>query len=566
MELFDRIDRILRHPEMSNAIAECLSLLPGRPGENEFDAMVARVEGKFENSRNYPVVLQFIQDHSKLRDDEIMRLFEFIYSSLVNKFKGELGEVLARPSMLAFLKMLPSGAELVSGPELASRQLRRRHGWYPAADAFFFVRSNDIFEVVAVAEVKSKATPLDELREQVAKHILRLRRGLRLRSEEIPPEAIRLRMADGRSTPIEHVDESVARTVTSLMIVPFKAASDHLPVPHPEHAHIWFAELPYGQDDITEAAYRFMSWYFGRIGPKVFYYRAEGDRPPDDRRRPAAHDHLSLEENGAHAFLEAIYFAALRKGFDPRERPPRGRRTPWQTLLWLYNSLGFGYENASTDEFMFPESKPSAESEARVARRDATVAHYRAGNFAAALVELPDPAEETDRWWLRREWVMLARIRARSGDASGAREALSRATSMPPIDSLSLPIEIAAVEVLIEIAAGDRSAAEAKLRHATTVVEEVRAQVRIHAEKNWDLPSDIEPNSAREGVIDLAVAYTALDNNEAAIDLLSRLRQLRGWELEFFASDAVLSRAAGEHQVLDLLRRVTSTRGELAVF
>jgi hypothetical protein len=387
-----------------------------------------------------------------------------------------------------------------------------------------------------------------------------------LRGEEIPPEAIFLQRAGGYSIPITDVDESIARTVTSLMIVPLRSATASLPIRHPQHGHLWVAELPYGQDDITEAAYRFLSWYFGRIGPKVFYYRAEGAREPDDRRRPAAHDHLSLEENGAHAFLEAIYYAALRKGFDPRERPLQGRRTPWQTLLWLYNSLGFGYGNASTDEFMFPESTPSAESETRLARRDAAVAQYRTGDFAGALAQLPDPAEETDRWWRRREWAMLARIRARSGDASGAREALGQATSMPPIESLSLPIEIAAIEVLIEIAAGNRKAAESKLRRAVAIVEEVRALVRTHAEKNWDLPSDIEPNSAREGVIDLAVAYTALDDNESAIELLSRLRKLRGWELDFFASDAVLSRAAGDHQVIELLRKVTSTRGELAVF
>jgi hypothetical protein len=161
---------------------------------------------------------------------------------------------------------------------------------------------------------------------------------------------------------------------------------------------------------------------------------------------------------------------------------------------------------------------------------------------------------------------MLARIRARNGDAGGAREALSQATSMPPIESLSLPIEIAAVEVLIELAADDRSAAETKLVAATATLADVREKVDEHDKKGWELPSDIEPNSAREGVIDLAVAYAALGDPVTALALLSRLRQLRGWEFDFFAADPILSRAFEVKGALDDLRHVTATRGELAIF
>jgi hypothetical protein len=230
----------------------------------------------------------------------------------------------------------------------------------------------------------------------------------------------------------------------------------------------------------------------------------------------------------------------------------------------LYNSLGFGYAEASTDEFMYPEFTPSEESAARVARRDAAIADFRAGRFALGLEQLPDPAEQTDRWWSRREWVMVARMRARNGDADGAREALRHVAAMPPIGSLSLPIEVA-VEVLIERAAGDRSAAEAKLLAATAILAAVRDKVEEHARNRWELPVDLEPNSAREGVIDLAVAHAALGDAPAALALLSRLRRLRGWELDFFAADPVLSPLISQ-EALDELRRVTATRDELAIF
>jgi len=567
LDLLDRINGVLGHPEMANSLTECLSLHSNRAADEEFDAMVARVEGRFENSSNYGVVLQFIQDHSRLGDREVMRLFEFIYSSLVNKFKGELGELLARPALLAFLPILRSeNVELILGPELASHQLRRRHGWYPAADALFCVRHPDVFEVVGIAEVKSKATPLSDLRDQVMKNILRLRRGIRARGEDVSPEAIRVRTFAGQSIPIGGVDKSIAERVPALMVIPHRAAGDFRPVRYPDHANQWMSELPYRQDDITEAAYGFMSWYFARIGPRVFYYRSEGKQIAGDLRRPAAHDDLSLEENGKHAFLEAIYSTTGRRGFDPSETRPPGRRTPWQTLLWLYNSLGFGYQQASTDEFMYPEFTPSDESAARVKRRDDAIAAYRAGRFSDALEQLPHPGEQKDRWWSRREWVMLARIHARNGDVADARGALRYATSMPPIESLSLPIEIAGVEVLIEIAAGDHTAAEAKLLIATATLDAVRAKVDEHASKGWELPSDIEPNSAREGVIDLAVAHAALGNDQATVALLTRLRQLRGWELDFFSADPVLKGVFGHAGTLNELRRAISARGELAVF
>jgi len=567
MSLIDRINGVLGHPEMANSLTDCLSLLSDRAPDEEFDAMVARVEGRFESSRNYGVVVQFIQDHSRLNDREVMRLFEFIYSSLVNKFKGELGEVLARPALIAFLPTLQiENVELILGPELASHQLRRRQGWYPAADALFCVRQSGVFEVVGIAEVKSKATPLRELRDQVAKNILRLRRGIRVRGEDVPPEAIRVRTLTGQSMQIGRVDESIAESIPALMIIPHRSAQDGQFVRYPDHANQWMSELPYSQDDITEAAYRFMSWYFARIGPRVFYYRSDGNQIAGDLRRPAAHDDLSLEENGKHAFLEAIYSTTGRRGFDPNETRPPGRRTPWQTLLWLYNSLGFGYGQASADEFMYPEFTPSDESVARVNRRDAAIAAYRAGRFADALEQLPHPGDQKDRWWSRREWVMLARIHARNGDVTKARDALRHATSMPPIESLSLPIEIAGVEVLIEIAAGDRTAAKARLLTATAALDTLRAKVDEHAEKGWELPSDIEPNSAREGVIDLAVAYAAIGDHQAALALLTRLRQLRGWEFDFFSTDPVLAGAFMRPGTLEELRQATSARGELAIF
>ncbi|HET7434018.1 MAG TPA: hypothetical protein VFN10_04810 [Thermoanaerobaculia bacterium] len=564
MTLFEQIKAIFGDSDPSHDLEFALTVLRDRSPDDEFAAMVRRVEGKFEASRNYSVVLQFIQDQSKLRDREVIRLFEFIYSSMVNKFKGELGEVLARPALRAFQRTLPPDTTLILGPDIASRQLRRRYGWYPAADALYCHERDGGIEILAIGEVKSKATPFPEIRQQVETNLIRLRRGVRIRNEEIAPEKIFVRTVSGGTIPIASITVASARDVVTLMVLPYRAAVDDLAVRHPEDDRVWIAELPWKQDVITEAAYRLMSWYFSRIGPKVFYHRA--DPPPSpDGRRPAAHPDLSLEENGRHAFMEAIYHTTGRAGFDPREIPERGHRTPWQTLLWLYNSLGFGYSEATTDEFMYPEFEPTDEAKSRVERHDAAVAAFREGRFDDALAQLPDPAEQSDRWWARREWLMLARIHARRGDSSAAREAVARVKAMPPIESLSLPIEIAGVEALIALAEGDDAAIGNALRAGLAAVETVREQVRQHEENGWELPSDIEPNSAREGVIDIAAAHAATGDCETALSLLRRLRKLRGWELNYFGHDALLARCM-TNDLLHELYDVSSRRDDFAIF
>jgi hypothetical protein len=548
---------ILNHPVMPEDLTEGLGLLTSASAREELDTMVARVEGRFERSRNFAVVCQFIQDHSRLKTSEVIRLFEFIYSSLVNKFKGELAEVFARRVLAAFRALsggpVPLDAEILLGKELAARQLGQRGGWYAGADALFCRRDGESIEVIAIAEIKSKGTPLHELQEQVVQNLLRMRRGLRVAGAVIDPRRIHVRTSDGARHPVLDVDAAIAARVPALMIVPRRREKYGVPVAHPTVPNVWTADLPYGQDEITEAAYRFMSWYFGRVGPKVFRYRAE-PVSAGDTRRPAAHADLSLEKNGEHAFLEAMYYTALRPGLGRTDVPVRGKRTPWETLLWLYNSLGFGYDEASTEKVMFPEFEPTDALKARVEQYQAAVAAYRQGSFRRALEALPDPETQHDRWWRRREWLMAARIHARLGDVESARDAIEQERALPPIETLSLPIERAGVGVLVALQEGG-AALDAAVTAGIAALAEVRDVVAEHEFNGWELPGDIEPNSAREGVIDIAIGCAALGRAADAVTLVSRLRGLKGWEYAYLRSDEHLARAIPASEVALLEER-----------
>lgn len=565
LALSGRIDGILSYEEFSRELAAGLGLIRPDDPNAELDAFVARVKGRFESSRNYEVVLRYLQDHSRLTDREIAKLLEFIYSKLVNKFKGELGEVLAARTIFDFGSQLGDGVTVFHGSWLSARQLRGRGGWYDAADALYCKRDGDAFDVIAIAEVKSKGTPVDEMRTQVARNILRLRHGLRLRGEEIPPQHIRV-TAGGRSVSAVEVDEEHARAVTTLVIVPWVRAKDGTPVADPSVANLWHAELPYEQDDITEAAYRFTSWYFSGVGPNVFYYTRDGEPAVGDRRVPAPHQDLSLEENGGHAFMEAIYHTALRKSFDPHEPPTPGRRTAWQTLLWLYNSMGFGYEKATTDELMFPDFTPDPRHAAWLERHNASMAEYHAGRITAALEIFPDPARQDYGDWAPREWMLLARLRVRSGDSQGARAALSNLRGDPSQSkSLSTRMEYAAVQALLAIAEGS-SDAPAAMHRAVDIVAQVRETILDHEARGWGFPADLTRPNAHAAAIDVAVAHVLMNEPDRALEALLRLRQADPSVLDLLANDPVLSRVTRGEGIIERLRRTITRREGFAIF
>jgi hypothetical protein len=563
--LVSRIDDILSYEEFARDLAGGLSLIAPDHPDAELDAMVNRVKGRFESSRNYEVVLRFLQDHSRLTDREIAKLLEFIYSKLVNKFKGELGEVLAARTIFEFGSQLGADITVLHGSWLSARQLRRSGGWYDAADALYCKREGNVLDVVAIAEVKSKSTPLEDMRNQVAKNIQRLRRGLRLRGEEIPPERIRV-TANGRTVAAVDVDEDHARAVTALLIVPQARAENGASIRDPAVSHLWHAELPYEQDVITEAAYRFTSWYFSGVGPKVFYYLRDGKPAPGDLRVPAPHQDLPLEENGGHAFMEAVYHTALRKAFDPHEKPAPGRRTAWQTLLWIYNSMGFGWEKATADEFMFPEFTADPRHEAWLQRHNAAMSEYRAGRIAAALELFPDPAQQDYGDWAPREWMLLARLRARIGDTHGAREALANLRGDPSeSQSLSTRMEYAAVQALLAIA-GHSDDAPAALRRAIEVMTSMRNTILEHRARGWGFPADMTRPNAHAAVIDIAVAQILTGDPDGALETLLRLRDVDPATVDLLGNDPVLSIVSRNEGVFERLRETITRREDFAIF
>lgn len=502
----------------------------GPNAEAEFEALIQRVEGKFRATRRFQHVLQFMRDHSKLRDAELVSLFEFMYSSLINNLKGELAELLARPRIRDFAALLRvKEVPTILGHRLRERPKTRLRGWLKGADALLCNHTDRAAEIFAVVEVKAMEHPLPRIVEQLDGHVARMRSGgLKIDEVTVLPDAITVRYPDGQRHPL-----AVAADVPGLVVWPYRGSPDDTPEeqeermtirPHAERPNVWIAELLYKQDEITEAAYRLTDWFFARLGAEVFY------RPGDtaNGRKAAPHPEDSLEENGRNAFRAALFGVWQREIFQPRpdDAPPGGKRTPGDTFLWLYNSICGNYKKGTPEDIYFPDFKPDEAYEARRQRWVAAGEAFAKQSFDEALGLLPDPGEQTDLWMRRREWLLQARIAIFAGRKDVADTAMERANAEAPSTNLAVPLERAATHALVVAVAGDREAAGAHLRTARELLDRAQAEIALHVREGFDYPADIDRRSLESAIIDMATASAILGDATTARALINNLKPL----------------------------------------
>lgn len=276
-----------------------------------------------------------------------------------------------------------------------------------------------------------------------------------------------------------------------------------------------------------------------------------GTAPTDDRI-PVPHAGDSVEENGVNSLIEALYWAGQRDVIVFPGKAARGKRTPGETYLRLYNALTGGSGDVRLDEPFFGTADADPVHEARARRQADARAAYYAGAFQDALALFPNPADCPDLWARIREWLMLARLRARSGDGAGGIEALEQERAERQIANASLPFEVAAVTALVDVARGDAAAAAASRSRATGLLHDLRARVADHATQGFGFPADIDIPSAQAGVLDLAVVAAQLGERDTAVELLQSLHVTLAFSVDDIVCDPALSFLTPE--VIELLR------------
>jgi hypothetical protein len=368
-----------------------------------FERIVGRVKANFDVHPRSRLLLLLLRDDSQLTDEELVDTFEFIYSYLVNQFKGELAELLAWPVLNDFVELLtkrgraPAGTQVVPGSLIEERRAKDgvlQRGWYKGADALLVLRadaatgsgSNHLpdasLAVIGVVEIKSYRPRRADVLFQLRNHVRRLSMGFRLSGSEIAPSRAFVGFVErgGRvryASLTKHVP--VAR-IERLVIRPSRKARQARPV-ELWGTRTWVAELVPDAVDLAEAGYRFADWFLGKAGAEVFRSPGEPGLLSDVERVPNPWPHMSPEEAARNALRQAMYVVGSREIFEAdRGRAAKRVRRARATFRWLYNALCYGYHRASGDHLQFPEEHPD-------------LPRVTAGGIAAAKMSVPSAAD-----------------------------------------------------------------------------------------------------------------------------------------------------------------------------
>ena len=296
------------------------------------------LKGPYEDIGEIPAGLA----GQRLSDADSAAAITFIYSHMVNCFKGALTELLAARACLHLLRRLQQAGELPRNARLyvgdsvgICREMGK--GFLKGADQHILIEEHSYgtaprIAVGGVTEVKSYNRSASRLRKQLDQHLRRAKRGLRISGVDYPAD--RVNMGYGND-----------RRVVRIAVLPSKwklprsfrfehSASGrvlHVDPGKPPRKddqimqsgdNDWRITLRWSTEALAEAAYEMTFWYMEKIGEVIY-----------STSMPKGWEKMSPAEAGRNAAKMMLYYAILRCRTIREE----------QRAIALYNSYGYGY-------------------------------------------------------------------------------------------------------------------------------------------------------------------------------------------------------------------------------
>jgi hypothetical protein len=292
-----------------------------------------------------------------LSDPEWGKCVEFIFSFMINRFKGELAELLGVQPCLELVEKLekenhlPGGLHVYWGDALreysriaekSDQNLPRWYGPAKGADGLLVEHirgpvpgSMDKVKIHGIVEIKSMKVSPRRISEQIDRHARRLSGGLELLKYKFPGEKV----------------EIANPGLIKIMIVPsnwklsreFHFEDDNdgsrrmvFPEPQPPKINNKIEELQSGffritlawsKEALEQAGYEMTYGYMAEVGEHV-YANPEKDLPE-------AWKGMSPAEAGYNAIKQMLYYMPLRGRFLSKRKTGLAVR--------LYNVYSFGY-------------------------------------------------------------------------------------------------------------------------------------------------------------------------------------------------------------------------------
>jgi len=388
--LNEKIASIIGNQLLASAIHRSVASALGRPfvhlvgGKTErdvfkrsLDAAIRKIEGHprgdlfrrlIEYGPHHPDDPEALvsDEETTLSDPECGLAVQFIFYHMVNRFKGELAELLAIEPCIELIHRLqqeghlPSGVRIYWGEMVQERRRSRKTGegcnvqwgsFAKGADGLLVEQMpikkgqpHNSLRIHGVIEVKSMTLGKKKVLDQINGHIMRLSGGVKLGGKESSADDIRIN------------DFSLIR----IIVMPsawklsrewhFKKGSGGEKVmvfPEPSEPpvetrvkklkpNLWKITLAWSQEALEQAAYEMTFWYMSQVGTHVYA----------GKKMPKGWEDMTPEQAGCNAIKMMLYYMPLRYISERQEL----------RAIRLYNVYSFGYPlGVGSKEMLWPE-------------------------------------------------------------------------------------------------------------------------------------------------------------------------------------------------------------------
>lgn len=300
-------------------------------------------DGPYECAGTIPPELR----GKRLTPDETEQAIKFIYSAMVNSFKGAVTELLAAGACTKLMRnlrlagLLPPSARLFVGDAVLVPR-KSGNGGLKGADLHILAldeqdKAASRVTVIGVAEVKSGPKSAHAMEEQLEKHIRRAKQGLIVAGRTYAGEQVRFGLGGGAAERVLRItvqpsDWPLPRTLRWEKVADNRQLILDSPTPpkgdddfNQLRDNHWHISLRWSKEAIAAAAYEMTFWYMAKVGEII--YAVPGVMPKD-------WSEMSPAEAGRNAIKMMLYYAILHM--------PTGSLAE-QRAIALYNSYGFGY-------------------------------------------------------------------------------------------------------------------------------------------------------------------------------------------------------------------------------
>ena len=305
-----------------------------------------------------------------LSDPECTEGIKFIFSHMVNRFKGELAELLSIEPCVCLVKQLqqagrlPAKIALYFGDTIAERRRIRhadgsRWGEYvkgsdgllveelppsPAADT-------PTLNIRGLVEIKSMPKSESKLIAQLERHAQRLQGGVMLAGKPWEPAQVScpapiVIMVVPSSWKISREWQREDTTDSWRQIFPDPIEPPVMTAFKEIQPDRWMITLAWSKEALEQAAYEMTFWYMSQVGQVIY----------SKKPIPQEWQGMSPEEAGYNAIKMMLYYVIYRRQYI---HPRQG-----QQAIKLYNAYSYGYPLAvDAKDMLWPQDLVHAQEE-----------------------------------------------------------------------------------------------------------------------------------------------------------------------------------------------------------